>query len=291
MESILSKAGTMPKSTTALSRVFRAISSRRVRRAILKGRHVIRRSISRAKDDILMELRYQMLRSDFSQDRTEEKLDFDWPSINYNRASVINLVLAAKPDARYLEIGCASNDTFNTIIAKRKIGVDPGSGGTHRMTSDEFFGSWTGEPFDVVFIDGLHTYEQAAKDIRKSLKILDHGGWILLHDMLPCNWLQEHVPQLQREWTGNVWKVAFELARTEGIEFKIFKIDYGVGVLRALSRNVQVSDLANELGDKQFYYLIQNLHRLPLVEYDEGRMWIRSQKFTASAPLTDWPRA
>ena len=101
MESILSKAGTMPKSTTALSRVFRAISSRRVRRAILKGRHVIRRSISRAKDDILMELRYQMLRSDFSQDRTEEKLDFDWPSINYNRASVINLVLAAKPDARF----------------------------------------------------------------------------------------------------------------------------------------------------------------------------------------------
>jgi hypothetical protein len=259
-----------------------------VRRAIL---NVIRCSISRAKDDLLKELRHQMLRSDYSLHRTEENLDFDWSSINYNRASVINLVLAAKPDARYLEIGCASNDTFDTIICRTKVGVDPSGGGTHRMTSDEFFGSWTGEPFDLVFIDGLHTYEQAAKDIRNSLKVLDHGGWILLHDMLPCNWPQEHVPQLQGEWTGNVWKVAFELTDTEGIEFKIFKIDYGVGVLRAVNRNVQVSDLTDELGDKQFSYLIQNLHRLPLVEYDEGRMWIRSQKFNRVCPLTDWARA
>lgn len=32
--------------------------------------------------------------------------------------------------------------------------------------------------------------------------------------------------------TGDAWKIAFELSQTEGVEFKIIKIDHGVGVLR-----------------------------------------------------------
>ena len=143
------------------------------------------------------------------------------------------------------------------------------------MTSDEFFGSWAGEPFDLIFIDGFHTYEQAAKDVRNSLKVLNHGGWILVHDMLPRDWLEEHVPRLQNVWTGDVWKVAFELAQTNGIEFKILKIDHGVGMFRVLIQDVQVPDLANELGDKRFLYLFENFHHLPVVEYDEGRLWIQ----------------
>ena len=60
-------------------------------------------------------------------------------------------------DARrdYLEIGCADNDLFDAVMAGRKVGVDPLRGGTHRLTSDAFFAGYDGEPFDVVFIDGL----------------------------------------------------------------------------------------------------------------------------------------
>ena len=263
----------MPIPTPSLWRMFRSIRRRGVRGSISIANDLI----SIAKKEVVQELKYQELRSEFDQHRTEQRLSFCWSSINHSRTSLINLLLATNPAARYLEIGCADNTNFDAVIAEQKVGVDPTAGGTHRMTSDEFFAMYASAPFDLIFIDGLHTYEQVAKDIRNSLKFLRHGGWILLHDMLPRDWLEEHVPPLQNFWTGNVWKVGFELAQTEGIEFKVFKIDFGVGVLRTLMRNVQVPDLANELGDKRFSYLYENLHRLPIVEYDEGRMWIRSQ--------------
>ena len=264
----------MPNPISSLRRVFRSIHRHGVRGSISIANNLA----SIAKKDIGQKLRYQELRSEFDQHRTEQRLSYCWSSTNYNRTSLINLLLATNSASRYLEIGCADNTNFDAVIAEQKVGIDPGAGGTHRMTSDEFFAGYASEPFDLIFIDGLHTYEQVAKDIRNSLRFLHHGGWILLHDMLPRDWLEEHVPRLQDYyWTGDVWKVGFELAQTDGVEFKIFKIDFGVGVLRTLMRNVRVPDLANELGDKRFPYLYENVHRLPIVEYDEGRMWIRSQ--------------
>ena len=41
--------------------------------------------------------------------------------------------------------------------------LDPAEGGTHRMTSDQFL-AITKKKFNVVFIDGLHEYEQCQKD-------------------------------------------------------------------------------------------------------------------------------
>ena len=40
------------------------------------------------------------------------------------------------------------------------------------MTSDEFFKS-NNEFFDLIFLDGLHTYEQTIKDIDNSIQIIE----------------------------------------------------------------------------------------------------------------------
>src|SRR5262249_24359233 len=146
----------------------------------------------------------------------------------------------------YLEIGCAGNDCFDAVIARNKVGVDPESGGTHRLTSDQFFLECGGRKFDIIFIDGLHTYEQVRRDVINSLRHISVGGWIVLHDMFPRNWLEEHVPRIffsrsmyrgflpriSDVWVGDVWKLGFELARSPDIDFKILKIDQGVGVLQ-----------------------------------------------------------
>ena len=62
---------------------------------------------------------------------------------NYNnklhRLEVINNIIKKKNFQSYLEIGCDQNEVFSSVLIKAKIGVDPISGGTHRMTSYNFF--------------------------------------------------------------------------------------------------------------------------------------------------------
>ncbi|HSZ52408.1 MAG TPA: class I SAM-dependent methyltransferase [Caulobacteraceae bacterium] len=212
----------------------------------------------------------------YDANRTEQALDFDWSTFRHNRISVVNLLMAGRPDGRYLEIGCADNVLFDAVLAADKTGVDPVRGGTHRMTSDDFFAAYDGPPFDVIFIDGLHLYPQVRRDLVNALRHLAPGGWIGMHDMLPRDWLEEHVPQIRTSgWTGDGWKTAFELAAADEIDFRLITIDYGVLVARPTGPCC-LPDLSADLADKRFKFLVQNLERLPLVAYEEARTWIDS---------------
>ncbi len=155
---------------------------------------------------------------------------FHWGRVNYLRTDLIRALLASYPSKSYLEIGCENDRNFNAPSVARKIGVDPASGGTHRMTSDAFFATNT-EKFDFVFIDGLHTYEQARRDVVNSLRFLEPGGIIAIHDMLPASWEVEHVPRLHDIWTGTVWKVAYEIKERFGNKFGIVVANHGIGVI------------------------------------------------------------
>lgn len=207
----------------------------------------------------------------------KRRLDYDWRKTNFNRISVVNLLLSGKRNGNYLEIGCATNILFDSVMTKNKIGVDPEQGGTHRMTSDEFFRQNGGNRYDVVFIDGLHTYEQTHMDVLNALRCVGKGGWIALHDMIPRDWLEEHVPRLNATWTGDVWKVAFELAKAPDIDFKICAIDHGVGVLRVLKDDATIPDMSAALTDKRFGYFYDNIKTLPVVDYETARAWIEGQ--------------
>lgn len=153
---------------------------------------------------------------------------------NYNRiAFIVRALNKFKTIPMYLEIGCDQNDVFNSIpvIHSNKIGVDPNSGGSHKMTSDDFF-KQNDKSFDVIFIDGLHTYEQTQKDIINSLKILNTNGVIFIHDLLPVDKIDADRTRYLPGWSGDVWKVAIELSQSEGLDFKIVNIDTGVGILK-----------------------------------------------------------
>ncbi|HXT12283.1 MAG TPA: class I SAM-dependent methyltransferase [Candidatus Angelobacter sp.] len=160
----------------------------------------------------------------------EGRLLFHWRRIGYRRTDLIRALLASYPSSGYLEIGCRKDRSFNAVTAAKKTGVDPASGGTHRMTSDAFFET-NQERFDFVFIDGLHTYEQVRRDVINSLRFLQPGGIIAIHDMLPSSWEWEHVPRLHRSWNGSVWKVAYEIRERFGAKFGIVVADHGIGVI------------------------------------------------------------
>jgi SAM-dependent methyltransferase len=206
-----------------------------------------------------------------------KSFDWDWTSIHFNRIALINLLCATKLDGNYLEIGCQGNICFDAIPMKNKIGVDPESGGTHKQYSDDFFNANT-MSFDVVFIDGLHIYEQVRRDVMNAIKTLKPGGWIAIHDMLPHDAISEHVPNISPgAWYGDVWKVAFELASTPGIDFKIIKMDAGIGLLRLVSDQPILKNMMAELQDKRFQYFYENIEKLPLIEWDNAYALIRAK--------------
>ena len=85
--------------------------------------------------------RYQLARQRYKSKQNGTVLDWAWGNEAYSRIAIVNFLLAhtTKGRGKYLEIGCLSNVIFHSISTPFKIGVDPVSGGTHQMTSDEFF--------------------------------------------------------------------------------------------------------------------------------------------------------
>ena len=109
-----------------------------------------------------------------------KKIDISFKN-KKNRLEIVQNILNLKKYRSYLEIGTFKNDLFNHVKCNVKVGVDPVSGGNIRKTSDAFF-SENNQKFDLIFIDGLHHYEQVKRDMFNSLKFLNSKGIILLHD-------------------------------------------------------------------------------------------------------------
>lgn len=53
----------------------------------------------------------------------------------------------------------------------------------HRMTSTEFFNSYSGEKLDWIYLDGEHSYESVYKDLNDCLKVMKEKGVIYIDDM------------------------------------------------------------------------------------------------------------
>ena len=206
----------------------------------------------------------------------DEVLDIKWGDIPYNRVALINqLVARIGPGCRYLEIGCDDNLLFAAVPLAFKVGVDPVRGGNLRVTSDAFFERNTAF-FDVIFLDGLHTYEQLRRDVENALRWLSPGGFIAIHDLVPLNWKEAHVPRLNGGWTGDVWKVGVELARSEGMDFQMVLIDHGVGVIRRGGDTPMppLCDLRAELENAGFADFHRMFETLPTLDWAAWNDWL-----------------
>lgn len=151
-----------------------------------------------------------------------------------HRVDLINYLIREKRYSSYLEIGCDRNATFNAVVARHKVGVDPKRGGTLRITSDEFF-CINRERFDLVFIDGLHLKEQVIQDVRNALRCLKPGGCVVLHDCLPKARVHQERQRTTsvRAWTGDVWKAVVYLRQQPDCDIAVLDSDWGLGVLFA----------------------------------------------------------
>ena len=158
-----------------------------------------------------------------------KRLNYDWSKYP-SRIEIIQNIINKQNYQNYLEIGCDKNENFSKIKIKNKIGVDPLQGGTIRKTSDEFFNSNT-EKFDIIFLDGLHTYEQTIKDINNSLKFIKSSGVIVIHDCLPKKIWNQIVPRIYGHWNGDVWKAIVHSRTYKNADTYTCIADHGLGLI------------------------------------------------------------
>ena len=159
-----------------------------------------------------------------------KRFKYDWTNYPSRLIDIIQKIINKKNFLNYLEIGCDQDMNYSKINVKNKTGVDPVSGGNIKLTSDDFFKS-NNKTFDCVFIDGLHTYEQAIKDILNSIKYLKPDGIIILHDCLPNKIWNQIVPRLYGHWNGDVWKSIVESRTMQNVDTYTCIADHGLGII------------------------------------------------------------
>ena len=195
-----------------------------------------------------------------------KRLNYDWRNLP-DRTLILKEIIKYKNYNSYIEIGCDQDENFSQISIKNKIGVDPKSGGTHRMTSDTFFLNNT-QTYDLIYIDGLHTYEQTIKDIKNSLKYLNQNGTIVLHDCLPKKIWNQIVPRMYGHWNGDVWKAIVEARTWKNINTFTIIADHGLGVIQKKDNsNILLEEIDNYKKLKFKDYYIKHKEFMNPVEY------------------------
>jgi len=177
------------------------------------------------------------------------KLNYNFTE-NFYRWDLIEYLIKKNNYKNYLEIGCDKNQLFSKVNINNKIGVDPVSGGNVRKTSDDFFKE-NKSTFDIVFIDGLHTYEQVKKDILNSVNCLLDEGIILVHDCMPDSLGKQAVPRYKMQWNGDVWKAIVDLRQQENLEIYTCEIDQGIGVI-SKKKNTSILKLDKPINKLKF---------------------------------------
>jgi hypothetical protein len=128
----------------------------------------------------------------------------------------------------YLEIGVHEGHSFRLAgSATVAFGVDPvmdlqfpapGGARLFRETSDDFFAAdasaaFAGAPVDLAFVDGLHHWDQALRDVAHVEQHSHEHGRILIHDCLPIDAETSTRERNTVVWSGDVWKVVVWLRR------------------------------------------------------------------------------
>lgn len=192
-----------------------------------------------------------------------------------HRTDLIQGLISKKKKPTYLEIGVNNGSTFFRIKCAKKIAVDPVfvfsnvkkqlwkivnpyNFGNHyfNQKSNEFFES--NKPylkalngFDVIFVDGMHTFRNSLEDILHSLEYIKSDGTIVVHDCFPPNKIaslptrshpseeEQNIEGWTGAWCGDVWKSIVYLKKkfSDHLDIKVINSDYGLGVI-TLKKNI-----------------------------------------------------
>lgn len=148
----------------------------------------------------------------------------------------LNALAKINSASKYLEIGVADGTTFRNVNIPIKVGVDPNFMFSfrkianqetifHEVTSDLFFSSFASQhgKFDLIYLDGLHTFEQTFRDFCASLAYSHANTMWIIDDTCPSSrlasipnpkvvsGLRKALQIKDKRWMGDVFKIVFAI--------------------------------------------------------------------------------
>lgn len=145
---------------------------------------------------------------------------------------------------------------------------------------DQFL-STTTERFDIVVIDGEHTWPRVMREHELSLKVLTERGIIVMHDTSPHSEEMQRVPYAgSHAWTGNAWRAVVELRKfhTRNTAVCTLNTHYGITIVVPHAKawldspidcgaikDISYAELA--LNRREYLGLLQG--------WDDWRRWVR----------------
>ena len=189
------------------------------------------------------------------------------------RTELINGLIKKYNFKTYLEIGVntQSQPGYNWVGVDIPVkhGVDPNVDTTYKLTSDEFFDNYISQKYDIIFIDGLHLFEQVYRDITNSLNHLVDGGIIVVHDCNPITEITQRRERASDSWHGDVWKSIVKLRIEDpNIDICTVDTDEGCGIIRKGSQTLLKIVEGTNIDD---YSFLENNRKeaLNLISVDE----------------------
>ncbi|WP_132252392.1 class I SAM-dependent methyltransferase [Methylobacterium segetis] len=229
--------------------------------------------------------------------------------MHYERINRLARIANAK---RYLEIGVFNGSTFSGVDVDFRVGVDPtfhfdyaalANDRTHfhPLPSDEFFRTARYEPFDLIFLDGLHTYEQTLRDFISSLAFAhDRTIWLIddtvpndsfsaLPDQERCYRLRRSIGNGDWSWMGDVFKVVYFIrTMMKFYHFRTFG-GHGQTVVWRDPRIVEnfVGTPVAEIGTMSYEDFIET-HRETMNLVEDENIFADVQSFISSPSPRSW---
>lgn len=212
---------------------------------------------------------------DYIHKKLQERIFNELDKILMTRTYVLNHLAEKYKLKRYLEIGVQNpTQNFDKINCEYKVCVDPDpkAHATFIETSDKFFSRGMNNelnffnPFDLIFIDGLHTAEQVRKDFDNALRVISPNGFIVLHDCNPEK--EEHTivprPTERGHWNGDVYKFAIGIDKAYA-----FTVDVDNGCLVFSNKESVNSTVYKPVNVGFDFFNVNRKTLLNLITWDE----------------------
>jgi predicted O-methyltransferase YrrM len=207
----------------------------------------------------------------------------------------------------YLEIGVRAGDSLVCALpGTRVVAVDPAPRLLHPVpagttlvesTSDAFFADGTAsrllgpDPPDMAFIDGMHLFEYALRDLLNVEAWSHPGTVVVLDDCLPHEeaWAQRE--RTTGRWTGDVWKVLLYLQEQRpDLRVCLFDVEpAGLAVVQGLDPTRVAPDLDGAVARYQsvgFEAFLSEV--LPATRRVSGD-WAAMRAILPAEPFQQWP--
>ncbi|HEX5477339.1 MAG TPA: class I SAM-dependent methyltransferase [Burkholderiales bacterium] len=180
----------------------------------------------------------------------------DMPGPDY--MELLQRVQATLRPRTYIEIGVETGASIRLAgPGTRAIGVDPAPQVEDELppnitivstTSDEFFASYDldgwlgGLPIELAFIDGMHHFEYALRDLINLERRCTAESTILVHDGYPLNRATAERERRTNFWSGDIWRLIVALRKFRP-DLKVNTIatpPTGLAVVRGLNPSSRV---------------------------------------------------